>query len=427
MRHQAFGDRVGKRVNRVPSPPARRRALTLSVTTGMAWFPAGPCLVLDEDVPAAMAGDPERELPRPIQRLADGPMSPGRSHQEEKSAPAGPQELTSRGTRLAGGLVPLVNLIAADPEAQRPLELPTLVQKGRESIEVAVAGQRRPHFADQIAHLPEHVHPLGGPIRLPLENLIGIAGLTGVDQERALLKLGQGLRPAGHRLDVHRVVAIEADVVDAAKGRRVLILAADRFFQDVDLDAAGLFGQERGANDTMPVGVQGVEQTNGQAAAGAHARARRHIADRCDFQRFVDLHLAHGLADQLVLDLVERAGHLGAGIAYANRRLEPAMDRHVHVLINRRAQDGPVLLPVEGRQVGSAAREADAIRSLGDDHRCCRSEPGRLTGARFRHPKLAGALTEVADDRTADKPGVASIARKQPSRFQHQPEGPFQA
>src|SRR5437763_12919505 len=129
-----------------------------------------------------MAGDSERELPRPIQRLADGPMSPGRSHQEEKSPPASSQELTSRGTRLAGGLVPLVDLIAADPKAQRPLELPTLVQKGRESIEVAVAGQRRPHFINLIAHLPEHVHPLGGPVRLPLENLIGIAGLPGVDQ-----------------------------------------------------------------------------------------------------------------------------------------------------------------------------------------------------------------------------------------------------
>jgi hypothetical protein len=293
--------------------------------------------------------------------------------------PAGSQELTSRGTRLAGGLVPLVNLIAADPEAQRPLELPTLVQKRRELIKVAVAGQRRPHFTNLIAHLPKHVHPLGGPIRLPLENLIGIAGLTGVDQERALLKLGQCFHPTRHRLNVHRVVAIEADVIDAAKGCRVLILAADRFFQDVDLDATGLFGQERGADDTMPVGVQGAQQTNGQAAAGTHARARRHIADCCDFQRFINLHLAHGLADQLVLDLVERAGHLGARIAYANGRLEPAMDRHVHVLINRRAQDGPVLLPVEGRQVGSAPREADAIRSLGDDHRCCRSEPGRLT------------------------------------------------
>ena len=137
---------------------------------------------------------------------------------------------------------------------------------------------------------------------------------------------------------------IEADVIDAAKRRCVLVLAADRLVQDVDLDPAGLFGQQPRADDPMPIGVQGVEQADGQAAAGAHAGAGRHVADGRDLQRFVDLDLAHRLADKLVLDLVERAGHLGAGIADADRRLEPPMDRHIHVMINRRAQDGPVLL-----------------------------------------------------------------------------------
>ena len=146
--------------------------------------------------------------------------------------------------------------------------------------------------------------------------------------------------------------------------------------------------RQLGADDPMPVGVQGVEQADGQAAAGAHAGPRRHVADRRDLQRLVDLDLAHRLADQLVLDLVERAGHLGPGIADPDRRLEPAVDRHVHVLIDRRAQDGPVLPPVEGRQVGPAAREADAIGGLGDDHRCCRSEPGRSTAASVRSSEV---------------------------------------
>ena len=54
-----------------------------------------------------------------------------------------------------------------------------------------------------------------------------------------------GRRPAGDRLDVHRAVGVEPEVVQPAKGRRVLVLAADRPLEDVDLDPAGLLRQER--------------------------------------------------------------------------------------------------------------------------------------------------------------------------------------
>ena len=65
---------------------------------------------MDEDIPAAVPGDPERQLARPTQRLADRPVPPGRGDQEEEAAAAGPQELAARGARLPGGLVPLVDL-----------------------------------------------------------------------------------------------------------------------------------------------------------------------------------------------------------------------------------------------------------------------------------------------------------------------------
>src|SRR5262245_40804519 len=70
-----------------------------------------------------------------------------------------------------------------------------------------------------------------------------------------------------------------------------------------------------------------------------------------------------------MLDLVERVGNLGARVTDADRRLEPAVDRYVDVLVNRRAQNSAVLLTEVSRQVGPAAREADAVGSLGDDHR----------------------------------------------------------
>ena len=143
-----------------------------------------------------------------------------------------------------------------------------------EGVEVAVAGERLAHLVGQVAHLPEHGHPVGGPVRLLLEDLVGVAGLAGVEQERPPLQLVEGLGLARDRLDVHRVVGVEPDVVQAAEDRRVLVLAADRLLEDVDLDPAGLLGQVLAADDLAPVGVQGVEQAGGQAAAGAHARSR---------------------------------------------------------------------------------------------------------------------------------------------------------
>ena len=57
----------------------------------------------------------------------------------------------------------------------------------------------------------------------------------------------------------------------------------------------------------------------------------------------VNFHQAQRLTDQFVLDLVERLGHLSAGVANADRRLKPSVDRYVNVLIDRRAQDGAVV------------------------------------------------------------------------------------
>src|SRR5262249_15052092 len=218
---------------------------------GSTWIntPDGPRLIVDEDVPAAMAGDPERQLTGPIERLADRPMPPRGGDQEQEAPAAGTQQVAADGAGLPGGLVPVVDPVVADPEAQGPLELPALVQEGRESVEVPISGQGPAHLAGQVAHLAKHPHAVARTVGLPLEDLIGIPGLPRVDQECSLLQLGQGLRPTGHRLDVHGLVAVEADVVDPAIRRRVLVLAADGFFERVDLDPAGLLGQELRADD----------------------------------------------------------------------------------------------------------------------------------------------------------------------------------
>src|SRR5262245_46429911 len=81
---------------------------------------------LDEDIPAAVAGDAEGQLAGPAQGLADGAMPPGRGDQQQEAAAAGPQQLAPGGAGPPRRLVPLVERPVADPEAQRPLQLPAL-------------------------------------------------------------------------------------------------------------------------------------------------------------------------------------------------------------------------------------------------------------------------------------------------------------
>src|SRR4051812_28008281 len=109
----------------------------------MQIIPAGPSTGrrssgLDEDVPAAVPRDAERQLARAPQRLADRPMPPGGRDQQEEAAAAGPQQLAPQRAVAAGRLVPLVDPPEADPEPERPLHLPAVVQQRREAVEVAV-------------------------------------------------------------------------------------------------------------------------------------------------------------------------------------------------------------------------------------------------------------------------------------------------
>src|SRR4051794_31681815 len=113
--------------SRVPRPAARIIALAVTAMV----LPSASLSILDEDVPAAVPRDPERQLARPPQRLADRPVPPGGGHQEQETAPTGSQQLAALSTVAPGGLVPLVDLREADAEAERPLEFPARVQQVR--------------------------------------------------------------------------------------------------------------------------------------------------------------------------------------------------------------------------------------------------------------------------------------------------------
>ena len=152
----------------------------------------------------------------------------GGAIRSRKPPPPAPSSLPPMAPARRAAVVPLVDLVVADPAAQRSLQLPPLVQQVREPVEVPLAGQGVPHLVGQVAHRAEHVHAVHRRVGLPLQDRVGVSRLAGVEQEDPLLQFRQRLGPAGDRLDVDRVVRVEPDVVQPAEGRRVLVLAADR-------------------------------------------------------------------------------------------------------------------------------------------------------------------------------------------------------
>src|SRR5271166_2955981 len=107
--------------NRVPNPPASSSAFTRRGILGMVWILAQDLSsIVDEDIPTAMSSDTEWKLSGAIQRFANCPVPPRRSDQEQEASTAGAEQFAANGARFTGCLIPLVDLIVADPEAQRP-------------------------------------------------------------------------------------------------------------------------------------------------------------------------------------------------------------------------------------------------------------------------------------------------------------------
>ena len=92
---------------------------------------------------------------------------------------------------------------------------------------------------------------------------------------------------------------------ETAVRRHVLILFADPFLEDVELDVAGLFGQRLQRDVVAPVVVERVEQPDDIAARRAEPGAGRQIGDRRHLEGVLDAVLAQRLARQRVAELAD--------------------------------------------------------------------------------------------------------------------------
>ena len=79
------------------------------------------------------------------------------------------------------------------------------------------------------------------------------------------------------------------------------------------------------------------------------------------------------LADDAVLDLVDRIDVLDLGIFQIDAGLERLDHADIDVFVDRRRDQKSLMLAVIGGEIGAAAAEADAQGRSHDDHGCARS------------------------------------------------------
>ena len=114
---------------------------------------------------------------------------------------------------------------------------------------------------------------------------------------------------------MHGVTGAEAEVADAAVGRDVLVLLADGLAAPVDLDGARPLGEFLGRQLASLVGEQGLQQSNGDRGGRSETGpGRRDVGEGRDLDATPNAGHVHGLAHEVVLDILDLRHDLLAGV-----------------------------------------------------------------------------------------------------------------
>ena len=261
--------------------------------------------------------------------------------------------------------------VSLRPATERSLELPVAVEQRPDALDIAPA-ERLAHLVGEIAH-PEQRRggaALDDRLTLSAEHVGGRALTPSVEEHERAVKTLQCLRGTDDRLDSDASLAgHELDEVEASMRRRVLVLAADRLSQDVDLDVRRLLGQISGRSKYALVCIQRVQQPNRHGAGGAQSSAlRRHIRQCHQVQAPGKARQAQSLPHQLVLDLAGGGDDLGSRVADPQVALEAGGNDDMDPLVDRSGDDSAAVLVTEVGKIGAPSDKRHAQGRLGDDH-----------------------------------------------------------
>ena len=174
---------------------------------------------------------------------------------------------------------------------------------------------------DAIAEVLDAVEALGHA--RVVDALLALHRRVLVGQHLARVALGTGVIDVGVGDEVGDVAAAGAELPhlhlaalgdlqdrEPAVGGHVLVLLADPFLQDLELDVAGLLGQRLQRHVVAPVVVERVEQPDDVTARRPEPRPGREVGHRRHLEGVLDAVLAQRLARQRVAELADVVDHL---------------------------------------------------------------------------------------------------------------------
>ena len=210
----------------------------------------------------------------------------------------------------------------------------------------------------------------GGDVRrLLTEDRVGAPGDAGVEEHDLPLE-----RPAVDRgeLDLvgdHVGPGAEAEVADTAERGDVLVLLADALAAKVDFDRARPLSELFAGEWPTLVRREGVEQADRDGRRGTEpGTGRWDIGQHGDLDPVLHPCHEHGFAHEVVLQILDARDDLLLRVVDIDVVVEALLDDDVDVLVDGTVQDPTAVLEVVVGEIGATTDEADAQRSLGDDH-----------------------------------------------------------
>ena len=290
-------------------------------------------------------------------------MALRRRQKHQKAAAAGAQQLAALRTGVHGRLIGLVDERVGDPVGHLLLDVPRLVEHRSHRIEISGAKIQIGRFG-QTNH---RRHPVGflsgyGDLGgLLLQHRRCGSGQPRIEEQQARFKIGKNGRRTQNFPDLDRVVGMEADEIEAAIGRCVLVLLANRLPAPVDLDFTTFPGETGSRRRTAAIRVQRIQEAHRKGARRTEAGSPGgNVGNRRDLDPAFDAEQGKRFSDQWMFHLRRVRHFLSPRIADPHGLVELPADGDVHRLLDRRRQHGAAVAAVVTRQVGAAAQEADA-------------------------------------------------------------------
>ena len=194
---------------------------------------------------------------------------------------------------------------------------------------------------------------------------------TGEAKHQMALQFALALFRQNDGRDMECVIFPKLNMVEAAEGRRDLILRTHVFLDDILFDIDGILCEAIFCNVPAVQCSESMHQSDGKRGTGTEARASRQVTIVVNFEAFLATRPAQDCTNRRVLNLIHVAHILDQGIDDAVLVLEErgqlaATD--IALLVYGCRKNGPTIFPKPSGIVGAAPEKGYPERGARDNH-----------------------------------------------------------